>query len=39
MTFFHFLNFAIPIAFMVVLGFFIDRLCKPDKSAQENNKD
>ncbi len=31
MTFFHILNFAIPIASMVGLGILLDRMCKPTK--------
>jgi len=29
MTFVHILNFSIPIAFIVVAGFLLDRMCKP----------
>jgi hypothetical protein len=29
MTLIHVLNFSIPIAFMVVAGFLLDRMCKP----------
>jgi len=35
MTFFHILNFAIPIASMIGLGFLLDRMCKPDKEAKK----
>lgn len=29
MTLIHVLNFSIPIAFMVVAGFLLDKMCKP----------
>jgi hypothetical protein len=31
MTFFHVLNYAIPVAFIGIFGFIIDRACKPVK--------
>jgi hypothetical protein len=31
MTFFHVLNYSIPIAFIVIFGFVLDRICKPAK--------
>lgn len=39
MTVMHVLNFLIPVLFMVFFGVFIDRLCKPGKSAQEESED
>ncbi|WP_281280901.1 hypothetical protein [Robertmurraya kyonggiensis] len=38
MTFFHVLNFAIPIASMIAIGFLLDRMCKPTVK-QEESKD
>ncbi len=35
MTVIHVLNFAIPIAFIVFAGFFLDRICKPDKQQEK----
>lgn len=32
MTVVHVLNFSIPIAFIVFAGYFLDRMCKPDKT-------
>lgn len=32
MTVVHVLNFSIPIAFIVFAGYFLDRMCKPDKA-------
>jgi hypothetical protein len=29
MTLIHVLNFSIPIAFIVVAGFILDKMCKP----------
>jgi hypothetical protein len=29
MIFIHVLNFSIPIAFIVVAGFLLDKMCKP----------
>jgi hypothetical protein len=34
MTFFHLLNYSIPIIFMVFLGFMIDKMCKPIKEKE-----
>lgn len=34
MTFFHVLNFVIPIAFIGFAGFMLDRLCKPNETKQ-----
>jgi hypothetical protein len=31
MTFFHVLNYCIPITFIALFGFWIDRMCKPAK--------
>jgi hypothetical protein len=38
MTFFHVLNFAIPIAAMVGFGFVLDRMCKPTVKQEEINE-
>jgi hypothetical protein len=35
MTIVHILNFSIPIAMMLVIGFTVDRMCKPDAPKQE----
>jgi hypothetical protein len=31
----HVLNYTIPIGFMVVFDFLLDRMCKPAKSEQK----
>jgi hypothetical protein len=31
MTFFHVLNYSIPITFIIIFGFVLDRICKPTK--------
>jgi hypothetical protein len=35
MTLVHILNFSIPIAMMLVIGFAVDKMCKPDAVEQE----
>lgn len=35
MTIVHILNFSIPIAMMLVIGFTVDKMCKPDTHKQE----
>ncbi len=35
MTIVHWLNFSIPIAFIVFAGFMLDRICKPGKSEEK----
>jgi hypothetical protein len=35
MTLIHVLNFSIPIAFIVVAGYLLDRMCKPDSPKQK----
>jgi hypothetical protein len=35
MTAIHVLNYAIPIAFVVFLGYLLDRMCKPAKSDEK----
>ncbi|MGG0718108.1 hypothetical protein ABE096_11040 [Robertmurraya massiliosenegalensis] len=37
MTFFHILNFAIPIVSMIGLGFLLDRMCNPEKTTKKEN--
>lgn len=36
MTFLHILNYTIPIACMIGIGFWMDHLCKPNESDLEN---
>jgi hypothetical protein len=38
MTFFHVLNFAIPIAAMVGFGIVLDRMCKPVAKQEKINE-
>lgn len=38
MTFFHVLNFAIPIASMIAIGFLLDRMCKPTAKQDDSNE-
>ena len=35
MTFVHILNYSIPIAMMLVIGFTVDKMCQPDTVEQE----
>jgi hypothetical protein len=35
MTIVHILNFSIPIVMMLVIGFTVDKMCKPDAPKQE----
>ncbi len=35
MTLVHILNFSIPIAMMLVIGFTVDKMSKPDAADQE----
>ncbi|ESU32308.1 hypothetical protein G3A_12655 [Bacillus sp. 17376] len=35
MTIVHILNFSIPIAMMLVIGFAVDKMCQPDTPKQE----
>jgi len=35
MTIVHILNFSIPIAMMLVIGFAVDKMCQPDPVEQE----
>jgi hypothetical protein len=35
MTIVHILNFSIPIAMMLVIGFALDKMCQPDTQEQE----
>jgi hypothetical protein len=39
MTIMHILNFSIPIAFIAIAGFLLDRACKPGKTTQEKNEE
>lgn len=34
MTFFHVLNFVVPIGFIAFAGFMLDRMCKPNEKNQ-----
>lgn len=38
MTFFHVLNFAIPIVSMIAFGFLLDRMCKPTANQEDSNE-
>lgn len=38
MTVLHILNYTIPIAMMLVIGFAVDRMCKPDTTEQETEE-
>lgn len=37
MTIVHILNFSIPIAMMLVIGFAVDKMCQPDPVEQETD--
>lgn len=35
MTIVHILNFSIPIAMMLVIGYAVDKMCKPEAAEQK----
>jgi len=35
----HILNFVIPIVCIVIIGLFLDRMCKPDSPIEENREE
>jgi hypothetical protein len=35
MTIIHVLNFSIPIAFIVLAGYLLDKICKPGKQKEK----
>ena len=35
MTIVHILNFSIPIAMMLVIGYTVDKMCKPEAAEQK----
>ena len=38
MTVVHILNYSIPIAMMLVIGFTVDKMCQPDAQEQETEQ-